>query len=242
MRIHFLQHKSFDAAELIKRWAGAHGYPWTETYAFQGEQLPSADQFDVLISHGGPQSAYEHDKYPWMMDEYELIHQALNKGKKVFGICLGAQMLATALGAKVKKNHTPEIGWHDVFVTNEPSLAEIKTEKGDYTETYKKCFPPSFSTFNWHYDVFDIPPGATRLFRSAITPNQGFCRGTNVLGLQFHPETVQATLDYLMPMLCPNMVAQYETVHSEANITDGSHNMMHNHTALQTLLDAFCAA
>jgi GMP synthase-like glutamine amidotransferase len=125
--------------------------------------------------------------YPWLTPEQNLIAEAIGSGKIVLGICLGAQLIASALGARVYANRHPEVGWFDVERVDagrEPhALSEL---------------PDTLEVFHWHEDTFDLPPGAVRLARSLGCENQAFAVGPLVLGLQFHLEVTPETAGSLI--------------------------------------------
>jgi GMP synthase-like glutamine amidotransferase len=177
MRIHYLQHETFEDPGTILEWAQARGHTINGTLIFKGEPLPAVGSFDMLVIMGGSMSAYEEEKYPWIAAEKQLIWQAVDKRKAVLGICLGAQLIAGALGAKVYKHSCKEIGWFPVHLT-----------KQGFDSEFMRGLPLSFEALHWHGDTFDIPAGATRLATSKACFNQAFEYGTTVLGLQFHIE------------------------------------------------------
>ena len=115
-------------------------------------------------------------KYPWLRLEMDLIQSAIMNGKRILGICLGAQLMAAAMGGGVSRNDQKEIGWFSVNKT------------GGENTAFAKDFPKTFDAFHWHGDTFDIPQGAEHLVSSEATSNQGFCIGKSALALQFHLE------------------------------------------------------
>lgn len=148
---------------------------------FRGEAVPEnllgslgSLGFLGLIVMGGPMGVYESDRYPFLKDEQRLIRQTAEQGLPVLGICLGAQLIAAALGARVYPGPRKEIGWYPVEVTVQEELTA--------------GLPSRFLAFHWHGDTFDLPAGATRLFRSDLYENQGFRWGRNVCAIQFHFE------------------------------------------------------
>lgn len=155
-------------------WFEAKAYELTTTMVYLGEPIPTVDDFDWLLIMGGGMSVYEEEKYPWLVTEKQLIRDAIAAGKKVLGICLGGQLIASAMGAKVYPNDQQEIGWHDVTKTD--SLATW-------------C-PDSFKPLSWHGDRFDLPDSAISFASSVITPHQGFCLSDKVWALQFHLEAI----------------------------------------------------
>ncbi len=135
------------------------------------------DPDDLLVVLGGPISAYDEEHYPFLTDELRLIEESLRRDVPVLGICLGAQLLARALGARVYPSSAKEIGFAPVTLTAEgraSCLAALDREASP--------------VLHWHGDTFDLPAGAHRLAETGITPNQAFSLGQRVLGLQFHVE------------------------------------------------------
>jgi len=153
--------------------------------SFKNEPVPK-EMGDAagLIVMGGPQSTYERDKFPYLRHEIRLIEGALEQAKPVLGVCLGSQLLAATLGAKVYPGRQKETGWNRVtlanFVATDPLFANI---------------PKSFIGFHWHGDVFDLPRSATLLASSALTANQAFRHGKNAYGLLFHMEVTHPQIN-----------------------------------------------
>lgn len=148
-----------------------------------GEVIPSGlNGAAGLIVMGGPMGVYEHDRYPFLADEVRLIQSALRADVPVLGVCLGSQLLASALGAKVYKGTRKEIGWHPVYLDNAAS--------GD---GLFNGLPNRFEGFHWHGDIFDLPEGAVKIARSDITPLQAF-RYRNAAGILFHMEVTEASI------------------------------------------------
>lgn len=131
----------------------------------------------LLVVLGGPIGAYEDSAYPFLADEIRLIRARLAAKRPVLGICLGAQILARALGARVYPGPAKEIGWAAVELTAEGRRSPLKHLAAERTRV-----------LHWHGDTFDLPQGATRLAATAICPNQAFALGRYALGLQFHAE------------------------------------------------------
>ncbi len=182
MRIHYLQHVSFENPGYISLWAKAEGFELAKTLLHRGYSLPALSQFDRLIILGGPMNVYEEKLYPWLKAEKKLIEKAIAADKKVLGICLGAQLIATVLGADVYPNRHQEIGWFPIQVTavaGESNLSQV--------------LPQTFDAFHWHGDTFDLPSGAFHIAASECCKNQAFSYNHDrVIGLQFHLETTVA--------------------------------------------------
>lgn len=177
MRIHYIQHASFEKVGVIGSWAKKRGFSLKGTQIYQNESLPSVDDFDFLILMGGPQSPLEMDKYPYLKDEIALIQSAIAHDKRVLGFCLGAQLIGEALGAKTEQSPSKEVGVFPIHLTEagqqDPVLAGL---------------PESFDVIHWHNDMPGLPKGAELLAYSQGCPRQVFCYGDRVYGFQCHME------------------------------------------------------
>ncbi len=156
------------------------------------EDLPSAETDDTLVILGGYMSVNESDRYPYITKEVELVKEFTGKGKKVFGICLGAQIMAKALGARVYAGTEKEIGWYDIELLEDglkdPLIARLAAHPGG-GEIREK-----FKVFHWHGETFDIPAGAERIAGSSLYPNQAFRYGKDAYAFQFHIEVKKETI------------------------------------------------
>jgi GMP synthase (glutamine-hydrolysing) len=156
----------------------------------QGEAPPPLDGFETVVVLGGPMAVYEMDGYPHLVTASRLIREALNSGKKLLGICLGAQMMAHCLGAEVYKGPAQEVGWLSVELTGEgvrdPLMRALAVHPrvGDFWRAFK--------VFHWHGDTFELPMGARGLARSELYANQAFSYGDNAYAFQFHMEVTRA--------------------------------------------------
>lgn len=150
--------------------------------------FPDTADFDWLIVLGGPMNIYEEKKYPWFVREKKFIEKAIKDGKTILGICLGAQLLADVLGAKVSRNREKEIGWHLVTLT----------EEGERSPVFG-VLPCAFTPFHWHGDTFGIPNGAARTVQSEGCFNQAFEYDEGrIIGLQFHLESTAESIRKLV--------------------------------------------
>lgn len=150
---------------------------------YAGDILPAGPGgIDAIISMGGPMNVYEEDKYPFLRDETSFLREAIHAGKPVIGICLGAQMIAKALGAQVTKSPVKEVGWGKVTLSEEGQ-----------SDALFQGLPETLDVLQWHEDMFQIPEGGKLLAYSEGCPHQAF-RYRNALGLQFHLEVTAEIL------------------------------------------------
>lgn len=187
MRVHGLQHVDFEGLGHIQQWIMDRGHSLTMTRFYAGESLPALGDFDRLVIMGGPMNIYEDDQYPWLADERAFIREALAAGKSAVGVCLGAQLLADALGSKVYKGHFQEIGWLPIQVTPEGR-----------TNPLWQGLDPEPIVLHWHGDTFDVPAGTVHLAKSEGCNSQAFLYENRVLGLQFHMESTPATVQSIL--------------------------------------------
>jgi GMP synthase (glutamine-hydrolysing) len=137
---------------------------------------------DLLIVLGGPIGANDTRDYPFLADELKLLEHRLDSGLPTLGICLGAQLMARTLGARVYPAHAKEIGWAPITLTSEGRRSCLRQLE-------------EVAVLHWHGDTFDLPDGTARLASTAICENQAFSLGRNILALQFHPEVTAARLE-----------------------------------------------
>ena len=177
MRAHYFQHFPCEGLGSIEPWLEARGYEITNTQFHQADsRLPSLDGIDLVIALGGPMSVNDEKEWPWLVEEKKFIRRAIESGRSVLGICLGSQLIASALGARVVPHHVKEIGWFPIqgLPNSDPVLFR---------------FPATTTAFHWHGETWDLPRDAVLLARSEACQNQAFQLGRSVLGLQFHLET-----------------------------------------------------
>ena len=196
MNIHYLQHVPFEGLGSIGVWAKNTGYPVTSTCLYRGDAYPDMNKLDWLIVMGGPMSVHDHEIYPWLTGEKKFILQAIDRGKIVLGICLGAQLIADVLGANVYTGSVKEIGWFPVERSPECIGLGIADR-----------MPDKIDVFHWHGETFDLPHGATRLAGSAVYDNQAFVYQEKVVGLQFHLEATPDSVKGLIEHCADEIVA-----------------------------------
>jgi len=177
LRIRCFLHVPFEGPGIIENWAAENGHHLNFTRFYEGDELPDPARTDLLVIMGGPMNVFDFHIHPWMQDEIEWVSSYIHAGLPVLGICLGAQILAAALGADVYPGEHKEIGWHKLQFL--PSLGDFKI---------CKVLPATRKVFHWHGDTFPIPEGAIRIASSAAFPNQGFIFKRKAIALQFHLE------------------------------------------------------
>ncbi len=183
-RVHWIQHAPADDLGCIAPWLARRGLEPGRTAFYEGDTAPALDDFDVLLILGGSMNVDEEALYPWLVEEKRFVAAALAAGKRVLGICLGAQLIAEALGARVARNSESEIGWFDLRLS---SAGRASRWFADFPETYP--------ALHWHAYGFELPSGATHLAASARCEQQAFeYDDGRVLALQYHPEVTAANV------------------------------------------------
>jgi GMP synthase-like glutamine amidotransferase len=188
MRIHCFQHVAFENPGTILEWAKAHNFPVSYTYFYEADySLPSIAEIDVLLVMGGYMNVDEEAEYPWLKVEKQFIKQAVEADKKVMGICLGSQLLASALGGTVYAADKKEIGFFPLKFT--PSALKHRLFNH---------FTNPYLVFQWHGDTFNLPQNAQLVASSDACPHQAFMINSNVLALQFHFEMNETIIEDML--------------------------------------------
>lgn len=227
LRIHYLQHVPFEGLGYIETWVRENGHALSSTRFYEDEVLPAPGKFDWLIVMGGPMSIDDEDQYSWLKAEKDFIRKAIDEGKVVIGICLGAQLIAHVLNADVYPNHKKEIGWFPVDIVRQAGeLAMLSS------------FPKSLQVLHWHGDTFNIPEDAVHLISSEACSNQAFLYKDRVLGLQFHLEATVETLQ-AMTVNCGDELLKAESVQSADKIIKGEKFCKETNAVLKQLLFYF---
>lgn len=181
LRFHFLLHASFESPGFLLDLIINQGHQVSYTRLYIDESLPEHYKYDILVVMGGPMGVNDETHFPWLTYEKRFIREAINLGKKVIGICLGSQIIASVLGAKVYQNNEKEIGFFPI-------------KKNQNSKIFSNL-PEEMLVFHWHGDTYELPDKAELLARSEATPHQGFSYGPNVLAIQFHPEITEQLLE-----------------------------------------------
>src|ERR1700688_717976 len=181
-KIYVLQHHPVENLGTIADALEGAALAWQYVRVNEGQPVPrDMKGAGGLIVMGGPMGVYQTERYPWLRDEMLLIEDAMKLNLPVLGVCLGAQILASALGAKVERNPAgKEIGWHPIRLSD--SAKDDRLMRG---------LPPTTAPFHWHGDIFELPAGASSLASSDKTPCQAFRHGDKTYGFQFHFEVTQ---------------------------------------------------
>jgi GMP synthase-like glutamine amidotransferase len=178
MRALVLQHVAVEGPGTLASYLARRGWTLATVPLYEGARLPEdAQEYQAVIVLGGPMGVYDEAQYPFLRDEHRFLTRVLEQDVPLLGICLGSQLLAKALGARVYRNPHKEIGWYTVDLT--PAGAADPLFAG---------LTSPIPVFQWHGDAFDIPAGAMPLASSSLCMHQAFRYGDRVYGLLFHLE------------------------------------------------------
>jgi GMP synthase (glutamine-hydrolysing) len=175
VRVLVLQHIACEPPGVYEDVLRERGVELVRVELDEGEPIPD-DGFDAIVAMGGPMSVNDEAALPWLADEKRFVDEAVRAGTPYWGVCLGVQLLASSLGARVYPGHEPEVGLLPVELTEEARADPVFAGA-----------PDALVTLQWHGDTFDLPDGAVRLAGSPAYPNQAF-RYANAYGVQFHLE------------------------------------------------------
>ena len=225
MHVHYFQHVPFEGLGSIELWMKSKSVQISATKFYEDPSLPRIQEIDWLIVMGGPMSVNDEQCYPWLQAEKKFIAEAIERGKIVLGICLGAQLIASALGAPVYPGPHREIGWFPVDRVVQKQASSLKN-----------ILPSRVEAFHWHGETFGLPAHAVHLARSAGCENQAFSVGAHVLGLQFHLEATHITVKSLIEQ-CQNDLVPGEYVQSAVEMLSDPSRFYHINTEMDALLD-----
>jgi len=230
VRVQVFQHVPFEGLGAIEPWLAARDARIETTRLFAGARIPPPEAWDWLVVMGGPMSVNDEAGLPWLREEKRAIAAAIDAGKTVLGVCLGAQLIANALGAKVGPSREREIGWFEVARVADPAAHPLAA-----------ALPPRAEVFHWHGESFDLPVGALHLARSEGCEAQAFAFGPRVLGLQFHVETTAAGARALVEQ-CPEDLRPGRFVQSAAQMLGDPARFERANALLARLLETLAAA
>jgi GMP synthase-like glutamine amidotransferase len=228
MKIHCIQHVEFETLGTIVEWIEGRGHSLSTTHLYKNQSFPNLDNFDLLIIMGGPMNIYEYEKYPWLREEKTFIKEVIDAGKAVLGICLGAQLVADILKAKIFKNKYKEIGWFPVLT--------VKQEK--FETPLLEGIPKELIAFHWHGDTFKLPENAVRIFESEACNNQGFIYKNRVVGLQFHLEMNNRTIGNVIEN-CRNELIEGIYIQNEEEMLNKDSFMAESRLLIFRMMDNF---
>jgi GMP synthase-like glutamine amidotransferase len=227
MRFHCLQHVPFESPGNIETWIRQKGQSISFTHLYDDATFPSVNDFDALIIMGGPMSIHDEKEFDWLKKEKEFIANAIQAQKKILGICLGAQLIADVLGAKVYQNKEKEIGFMPVHFT-EKALANPLFQGFHMEET----------VFHWHGETFDLPKGAVHLAYTHACAHQAFQINQHIIGFQFHLEVTNELLKAMVKE-GRHELAKEPFIQSESEIVKGLKSIERNKESLFGFLDRF---
>jgi GMP synthase (glutamine-hydrolysing) len=226
LRVHYIQHVPFEGLGCIGEWAARENHLLSATRFFKDEPLPHLSDIDWLIVMGGPMGIYDEELYSWLKEEKQFLKSAIAANKTILGICLGAQLLANALGAKVVPGKHEEIGWFQVRKTAYGKASGLLAG-----------MPDELVVFHWHGDQFEIPAGNASLAESDICPNQIFQYKDHVLGLQFHFEATPDTIGQMLQNVADELKEGGPYIQSKETIESGMDHCMQSNQIMFTILD-----
>jgi GMP synthase-like glutamine amidotransferase len=207
MRINYFQHVPFEGLGSIEQWIRDNRHHLTVNRLYQNDTMPVMEEVDLLVVMGGPMGVHDEDRFPWLATEKRFIEKAVSRGKAVLGICLGAQLIADVLGARVYPNRTREIGWFPVELTAAGRVSPLFS-----------FLPDRMEVFHWHGDTFDLPAGAVHVARSEACTHQAFVYNEQIIGLQFHMESTLEGVEALIKN-CSGELAEGRYIQAPSQLT-----------------------
>jgi len=219
-KVAIFQHAEGEWIGSMRHWFVDKTFQLTTNRLDLDDPLPSVDEFDWLLIMGGPMSTYDEINYPWLIGEKQLIREAIEADKIVLGICLGSQLIASALGAKVYANTQQEIGWFPV----------------SKIDPQASWMPEDFLPLSWHGDCFELPENTCSFASSRVTPSQGFYYGNRIWALQFHLEAEPGTVEAFLALENHPLPAT-EFVQPESALMDNANQLKQSQQTMFALLD-----
>ena len=213
MKVTIIQNITVEGPGTIEHYLQEENIAYSIVDIGKGDPIPGPDEFTHIVIMGGPMAVYEIDRYPHLRKEAALIGGAIRSKRPVLGVCLGAQMLAHVLGARVYPGARKEIGWYDVTLTSEGMKDDVM---GCLAVDSKK----TAKVFQWHGDTFDLPAGAVQLASSHLYRNQAFRYSDRVYALQFH---IEVTPNIVLNWLKSEKEIDLSSIDAESNAIYGSY-------------------
>ena len=231
MKIHCFQHVAFETPGSIAEWAHHHQHSINYTCFYERLPVfPLINDVDFLLVLGGSMNVDEETKYPWLREEKDFIRQAISAGKKVMGICLGSQLIARALGAKVYPQAEKEIGFFPVQFSKE-----------GMHHPFFNHFKNPYMVFHWHGDTFHLPDGTALIASSQSCKNQLYLAGNNVLGFQFHLEMNETVINEMIQHDGEELNERGKFIQPREEIKNSYQYLAQNKIDLFRLMDKFIA-
>lgn len=224
MKIQFITHASIESPAALIEYCKNNKLETNCCNAVY-EPLPDIDSFDVLIIMGGPQSPLELEKYPYLMQEINLIKETLAIGKKIIGICLGAQLLSISIESTVSKSPAKEVGWFPITLTNH-----------GIDDQHLSSWPKELDVMHWHYDMLVLNQDMQLIASSEGCPNKIFRYKNQAYGFQCHLEFTKQAIIKLISNCREDLLKRKFTGESE-DIRSGDFNSLNNY--LYKFLDSF---
>lgn len=225
MRLHYIQHVVYEDLGCISAWATKKKYKISSTKIFENETFPHIETFDLLIILGGLMSV--NDNLKWIKKEKLFIAKAIENNKKVLGICLGSQFIASVLGETVFQNSKKEIGWFPIQIS-----------KNEAFENPIEKFNNKITVFHWHGETFNLPKNTIHLAKSSICQNQAFMFNKNVIALQFHLEITEKSLEKMITF-GKNELIKDDFIQSIENMRSFKNNIIECNRRMFLLLEYF---